>query len=149
MLQISWYTGSTRTVESTVLNYLSGGFPFHWFCFGWIEPPFFIPFQDYRLVWSYSSDLYCKMRIMEEVILPHPFCMWRKKTSLEQLMGIANFILPLVLFKIHVHPSSLTHTFISFLLPCCSYTLMLSSESLFYLWLEFNSPFSFASIAMK
>lgn len=61
-------------------------------------------------------------------------------------MGIANFILPLVLFRIHVRSflHAHTHTHIHlFLLLCCSYTPMLSSGSLFYLWLEFNSPFFF------
>lgn len=43
------------------------------FCFGWIAAPFFISFQDFRLVWSDSRDLYCNMGIIEEVTPLHPF----------------------------------------------------------------------------
>lgn len=104
------------------------------------------------------------MGIIEEVTPLHPFLHMerergkKKKTPLERLMGIANFILPLVLFRIHVRSflHAHTHTHIHlFLLLCCSYTPMLSSGSLFYLWLEFNSPFFFflffphPSIAVK
>lgn len=66
-----------NTVQSAVLNYLSGAFffsPFSAvFCFGWIAAPFFISFQDFRLVWSDSRDLYCNMGIIEEVTPLHPF----------------------------------------------------------------------------
>lgn len=39
-----------------------------------------------------------------------------EENSLEQLTGTANFILPLLLFRIHAHPSPLTHTHIHLLL---------------------------------
>lgn len=84
------------------------------------------------------------MRIKEEESSPILFAYGEEKITLEQLMAIANFIQPLVLFRIHMHSSSLSHTHIHlFLVLCCSHTPMLSSGSLFYLWLEFNSTFFF------